>query len=54
MTEAQVEAVARAFCRELGLDPDEVLYRYGPRWLFYREDARRAIAMREDLDEVLK
>ncbi len=64
MSDAAVEAVARAFCKRMGLDPDEggcllpgnssfdVAY-YGPRWQQVAQDAREAIAMSLALKEVL-
>ncbi len=64
MTEAQVEAVARAYCRRMGLDPDEkggecpwtgqLVISLKPNWETYSLAARHHIAMREALDEVLK
>ncbi len=62
MRDASVEAVARAFCKRMGLDPDEggcllpgnpsfdVAY-YGPRWQQVAQDAREAIAMHLALKE---
>jgi len=64
LSDATVEAVARAYCKRMGLDPDEggcllpgnpsfdVAY-YGPRWQQVAQDARKAIAMRLAVDEVL-
>jgi hypothetical protein len=52
ISDASVEAVARAFCKRMGLDPD-----YGSgswkQWLDYRARAREAIAMHLALKEVL-
>ncbi len=46
MSDATVEAVARAFCKRMGLDPDARLYPDSPQlWEFRRENAREAIAM---------
>ncbi len=64
MSDAAVEAVAWAFCKRMGLDPDEggcllpgnpsfdVAY-YGPRWQQVAQHAREAIAMQLALKEVL-
>ncbi len=58
MTEAQVEAVARAYCRRMGMDPDaKITGTNCCYWELHLDAARDAIserAMREALDEVLK
>ncbi len=53
MTDAAVEAVARSFCKRIGLDPDAVPYHDGPRWLQYRYPARESIAMHLAVKDVL-
>ncbi len=56
-TDAAVEAVARAFCKRMGLDPDGwvpgAYDRNLKQWEFRRQDAREAIAMHLALKEVL-
>lgn len=58
MTEAQIEAVARAYCRRMGLDPDAQHKDWcWKEWEVRIELAHEAYeerAMREALDEVLK
>jgi hypothetical protein len=58
-----VEAVARAFCKRMGLDPDEDgcqipsksgWLEYGLRWRQVEQDAREAIAMHLAIREVLE
>ncbi len=52
MSDATGEAVARAFCNRMGMDPDE--QRDGFRlWHYERPRAREAIAMRLAVREVL-
>jgi len=46
MTDAQIEAVARLYCRKLGLDPDEVQMSY------FVDDVRNYFAMTEAIAEV--
>jgi hypothetical protein len=60
MTDAQIEAIARAYCVKLGLDPDEPAlitgrsgYRaqdYKTQWAMQKP---KVIAMREAIAEVL-
>ncbi len=53
--DATVEAVARAFCRRMGLDPDELAYPPLTRkhWEGWKRQAREAIAMRLAIEEVM-
>ncbi len=61
--DATVEAVARAFCRRMGLDPDEVVsweWRSPEEpecpvreWECHQDQAREAIAMRLAIEEVM-
>ncbi len=53
--DATVEAVARAFCRRMGLDPDEPwnMSRENLNWHMKRSQAREAIAMRLSIEEVM-
>ena len=58
MTDAAMEAVARAFCTRMGLDPDHMAYWherdcYDFWWSHYSQHAREAIAMHLALKEVL-
>ncbi len=59
MSDASVEAVARAFCKRMGLDPDEYgrfdlgSKHPGYRWQFFIVQAREAIAMSLAVKEVL-
>ena len=53
MRGASVEAVARAFCKRMGLDPDEMVGLGYPRWIGWREKAREVIAMHLAIKEVL-
>jgi CelD/BcsL family acetyltransferase involved in cellulose biosynthesis len=55
MSDAAVEAVARAFCKRMGLDPDITRGVRGksPRWRLYETRAREAIVMHLALKEVL-
>ncbi len=59
MSDAAVEAVARAFCKRMGLDPDRDwsakpgLHDPLPYWTRFRQDAREAIAMSLAVKEVL-
>lgn len=58
LSDAAVEAVARAFCKHMGLDPD-VWYRPGDKdqreeWRRHAHKARKAIAMHLALKEVLE
>jgi hypothetical protein len=41
------EEVARALCASGGYDPDEIMSNDGPRWLYYADLARAAIAVIE-------
>ncbi len=62
LSNAAVEAEARALCGRMGLDPDEVrelwddvhlqIYN-GPLWHDFRRQAREAIAMRLAIEEVM-
>ena len=57
MTDAQIEAIARAYCVKRGLDPDAVLADW-PLWLRQTRrvraaTSRTALAMRAAIDEVL-
>lgn len=49
----RVEAVARAFCRNMKMDPDEVRGARGksPRWRLYEGKAVEAIAMHDAIAE---
>jgi hypothetical protein len=60
MSDASVEAVARAFCKRMGLDPDERISSWDferdkpstvPKWFDLRDRAREAIAMSLALKE---
>lgn len=51
--EHNLEAVARAFCKRMGLDPDELMPMETPRWQVYRHSARHHIAMHLAVKEVL-
>ena len=54
LSDANVEAVARAFCKRMGLDPDQRLFDDGPAiWQRKRDLAREAIAMHLAVKEVL-
>ncbi len=63
MSDAAVEAVARAFCKRMGLDPDEVVgWEWKSpeepecpvyEWECRQDEAREAIAMHLALKEVL-
>jgi hypothetical protein len=57
MTDAQIEAIARAYCTKLGLDPDAQewgpLGGFRPAWRYKTPEIREAIAMREAIDDVL-
>jgi hypothetical protein len=62
ITDAEVEAVARAYCLRMAQDPDGktnlmttkgVIYWTGPKWEAHKEDARRAIAWRLAVNEVI-
>jgi len=60
MTEVEIEAVARLYCRKLGLDPDTVVFSSGGAWiprgaLMWRiksRQVREAIAMTDAIAEV--
>jgi hypothetical protein len=56
MTAAQIEQIARLYCRKLGLDPDaNVPFSDRPRWQQYTTDIRRKcaeIAMSDAIAEV--
>jgi hypothetical protein len=56
MSEAAVEAVARAFCKRMGLDPDDAwqINLNDRVWHHYRDRAREAIAMHLAVKEVLR
>jgi len=59
----RIEAVARAYCRRMGLDPDEKTWgesspgslqcSFRPYWRTMVERAREAIAMQEAIAEVM-
>ncbi len=59
LSDATVEAVARAFCRRMGLDPNDYgkfdlnSRHAGYRWQFFIVQAREAIAMRLAIEEVM-
>ncbi len=59
LSDAAVEAVARAFCRRMGLDPNDYgkfdlnSRHAGYRWQFFIVQAREAIAMRLAIEEVM-
>jgi hypothetical protein len=61
MTDAQIEAIARAYCVKLGLDPDERIWSSNGAWIPHGElmwrikarQVREAIAMRAAIQEVL-
>lgn len=60
MTEAQIEAIARLYCRKLGLDPDAGVFFVEnawmpdgvPAWRLKATEAREALAMSEAIAEV--
>ncbi len=58
MSDATVEAVARAFCKRMGLDPDEGYSPYDhdstPHWQRCASRAREAIAMHLAVQEVME
>lgn len=60
LTEAQVETMARLYCKHLGVDPDGDANPIGvaagfpsgiPKWWVARDEVRRAHAMRKALEE---
>jgi len=55
MTDAQIEAIARAYCVKLGLDPDASLPNYNDRdsGNYIARWRLHAIAMQEAIAEVL-
>ncbi len=55
MTDAAVEAVARAFCKRMGLDPDAPAYPPLTRkhWEGWKRQAREAIDMHLAVKDVL-
>lgn len=44
MTQDEIQAVARAMCLAGGFDPDEIMPNDGPRWGYYTDAAKAAIA----------
>jgi hypothetical protein len=53
LSDAAVEAVARAFCKRMGLPPDRKMPGDLLGWEMHTVAAREAIAMRLAVDEVL-
>jgi hypothetical protein len=61
LSDATVEAVARAYCKRIGLDPDEMIDDdiseddgpKSPLWRMWKYNAREAIAMHLAVQEVL-
>jgi hypothetical protein len=49
-----IERVARAFCTDGGLDPDEMMPNDGPRWRYYDTLARAAIEAMQDENDRLR
>ena len=43
VTDAEVEAAARAMCVQGGFDPNEIMANDGPRWRYYVPNARAAL-----------
>ena len=55
MTDAQIEAIARAYCVKLGLDPDENIHPVltVKRWERLADKVRDHFALQEAIAEVL-